>query len=284
MAVSRILSRGSVALTAALLLASAASALNITGLTPALGGSNTANNTTNTGQNFNQTGSSLTTTQAPVAAPDVVGSFSEFITRYAMIVALDRQNTSGTATVNMTSSYSITFTVDNPTGATVQVDIDTLRIGALTNITDSTGNAVVTLGALTGQLDSGLGLQNQAGLGAAAVAQNQSGTLDTPFNQAGSTVTILTNATTSTYILQFDFSSSVVSAWDEGAIRMGIAGAVNSSTADDYPGVTFPRTATNDGHFVNVTTTIISVPEPAPAALLGLGLVALALRGRRARQ
>lgn len=62
----------------------------------------------------------------------------------------------------MTSSCSITFTVDNPTGANVQIDIDTLRVGSLTNVTDSTGNSVIALGAITGQLDS----VTQAGLGA----------------------------------------------------------------------------------------------------------------------
>ncbi|MGH7337158.1 MAG: hypothetical protein ACREI7_06255, partial [Myxococcota bacterium] len=137
----------------AALLAARADALDITGLVIAKGGTNTADNTTNTGQNFMQTTSAVSTTLAPGTVPDTLGSFSEFITRYAMLVAADRQNTSGTTLASMVSSYSITFTVDNPTGASLQIDIATLRVGALTNVTDSAGNSSITLGAVTGQVD-----------------------------------------------------------------------------------------------------------------------------------
>jgi hypothetical protein len=264
---------------AALALATAAEALNITNLTPALDGANTADGSQTTGQNFSQNTSALGTTQAPSSAPDTAGSFSEFITRYAMIVALDRQNTSGTATLNMTSSYSITFTVDNPTGASLQIDIDTLRVGSLTSVTDSAGTSTVTLGAVTGQL----GGVTQAELGAPAASQSTANSVDTPFSQAGTTLTILTNAITSNYVLQFDFASSVVSAQDEGAIRMGIAGTVAASTADDYPGVG-SRDPNTDGHFVTVRATVLSAPEPGPGGLTAFGLLGLALRARRARR
>jgi hypothetical protein len=269
----------------ALAIAPTAGALNITNIIYVKNG--TGDSTVNTGQNHSDTRSTLGTVQAPVAAPDTFGSVTELIARYAMIVALDRQNTTGTATNTMNSSYSITFTVDNPAGETVQIDIDTLRIGALTNITDSTGNSTITLGAIAGQLDSGSGLAAEPGFtmsSATLTAAGNEGDLNSAFNQTGaSTVTIVTNALTSTYILQFDYTSSVTSTWDEGAIRMGIAGNIATATADDYPGATFPRSpTTGDGHFVDVTATIISAPEPAPSALIGLGLVGLALRARRA--
>jgi hypothetical protein len=109
-----------VAVLAAALAAAPASALSIVALTPAKGGTNTADGTTTTGQNFSQTTSSVSTTLSPTTVPDTLGSVSEFITRYAMIVAADRQMTSGNFTLTMTSSYSITFTVNNPTGATVR--------------------------------------------------------------------------------------------------------------------------------------------------------------------
>jgi hypothetical protein len=259
---------------AAALFATRADALTITGLSIAKGGTNTADATMNTGQNFLQTTSAVSTTLAPAAALDTLGSFSEFITRYAMMVAADRQNTSGNTTASMTSSYSITFTVDNPTGATVQIDIDTLRAGSLTIVSDSTGNSAITLGAITGQVNA----VADAGLGLAAASLTNAASADAPFNQVGSGTTIVTSALTSNYVLQFDFTSTAASTWDEGAIRMGMTGNVNSSTADDYPGVA-SRTQANDGHFVDVKATIIAVvPEPGPGSLVALGLVALALR------
>src|SRR4030095_3838484 len=141
----RNLLRGGVVLLMALAIAPTAGALNITNIIYVKNG--TGDSTVNTGQNHSDTRSTLGTVQAPVAAPDTFGSVTELIARYAMIVALDRQNTTGPATNTMNSSYSITFTVDTPAGETVQIDIDTLRIGALQNITDSTGKRTITLGA-----------------------------------------------------------------------------------------------------------------------------------------
>lgn len=94
-------------------------------------------------------------------------------------------------------------------------------------------------------------------------------------------MTILTNAITSMYVLQFDWTSSVQSAQDGAAIRMGLQGGISTTTADDYPGVG-SRTQSGDGHFVDVTATIISTPEPAAGALVAFGLLGLALRARRA--
>ena len=265
-------------LTAALL-ASRADALSITGPTIAKGLLNTLDGSTTTGNNFMQTTSAVSTTLAPSAAPDTLGSFSEFITRYAMIVTGDRQNTTGSTTTNMTSSYSITFTVNNPTGASLKIDIDTLRVGALTSISDSAGNSTISLGAITGQLNT----VTQAGLGVAAASQTAptgTGNANTPFSQAGTTVTILTSAVTSVYVLQFDWTSQVVSAQDGAAIRMGVAGSLGTA-ADDYPGAVFPRTQTDDGHFVDVKATIIAVvPEPETGALVALGALMLGVRAR----
>jgi hypothetical protein len=264
-------------LTAALFVARA-DALTITGLSIAKGGTNTLDSTTNTGNNFMQTTSAVSTTLAPVAAPDTLGAFTEFITRYAMIVTADRQNTTSTTTTNMTSSYSITFTVNNPTGASLKIDIDTLRVGALTSVDDSAGNSTITLGAITGKLNT----VTQAGLGVAALGGTASATaINTAFSQAGTTLTILTSALTSTYTLQFDFTSSAVSTQDAGAIRLGLAGSL-PTTADDYPGVG-SRTLSGDGHFVDVKATVLAAtatPEPDSGGLLALGLLAIALRSR----
>ena len=276
---ARNLSRASVGLLTALALGPAANALTISGLTPVLGGSNTGQITTDNGNNRSQTTSAVATTQAPSAAPDTIGSFSEFITRYSMNVVADRTNSTASTTANMTSSYSITFTVNNPAGGSLRIDIDTLRVGALTS-TDEAGSSTITLGAVTGQLDT----VGQANLGLPSVGGTLSTTaINTAFSQSGSTLSIFTSALTSTYVLQFDFSSTVLSAQDAGAIRMGETGGISSTTADNYPGAG-ARVQANDGHFVTVRSTIISMPEPESGALVAFGLLGLALRGRRPRQ
>jgi len=260
------------------LFAARADALSITGLAIVKGATNTLDSTTTTGQNFMDTRSAVSTTLAPVAALNTIGAYTEFTTRYAMIVAADRQNTTSNTTANMTSSYSITFTVNNPTGASLKIDINTLRAGALTNVTDSAGNSTITLGAVTGQVNA----VTQAALGLSSVTLTSAASADTPFDQSSTTLTILTSAITSVYVLQFDFNglngSSVVSAQDAGAIRMGLAGGL-PTTADDYPGVG-ARTSSADGHKVDVKATIIATPEPETAGLLAIGPVALALRRR----
>ena len=113
----RIAVRGWLGLAAALLLAPAAGALNITGLSIVAGGTNTADNTINVGNNHQQTTSAVSTVIAPAGVADTIGSYSEFTTRYAMTVAANRDTGGSSTTTTMTSSYSITFTVDNPTGA-----------------------------------------------------------------------------------------------------------------------------------------------------------------------
>jgi hypothetical protein len=253
-----------------------ARALSITAPVIAKGATNTADATVTSGQNFSQVASSVSTTLAPASAPDSVGSFSEFITRYAMIVAADRQMTTGNFTLNMTSSYSITFTVNNPTAATVKIDINTLRMAALTSVDDSTGSSTITLGAVTGQVNA----VTQAGLAlAAAGGSASSSAINTSVNQSSTGFSITTNAIVSAFVLQFNFSSSVVSAQDGGAIRMGTAGSL-PTTADDYPGAG-SRTAANDGHFVDVKATVISAtPEPETAGLIAFGMLMLALRAR----
>jgi hypothetical protein len=287
MAVSRILSRGWFAWAAALLLAPAAGALDITGLTPTI---NTPPNSVNagpvSGNNGSQTASATSITLAPGGAvPDTVGQAITFQTRYTELLAIDRDNPGSGQTANMTSDYSITFTVSNPTGVTYRLDIDTLRAGALTVVGDDASggsNASAGLGAVTGRVD---GIVDAALAMAVVPAFTSTSTGMSGFNQTTGVLSITDNALSRSFTLNFTWTSTATTSNDEAAVRMGINGGITSATADDYPGAGgLARTQANDGHFVNVTTTIISVPEPAPAALIALGLVALVLRGRRARQ
>jgi len=286
MAVSGILSRGWLAWVAVLLIAPAAGALDITGVSITTVGANTADNLTNTGNPRSQVDSNTSITLAasgPVA--DTIGSSLSFQTQYAWLVGADRDGPGGgTVNLNATAEYQITFTVDNPTGANYRIDIDQLRVGALTVFDDdATGGATgsATLGASTGSVD---GFVNGT-LALATLGTFSQGTTGTSaFSQSGTTLSITDSALSRTFTLNFTWTGNATSTKDEAAIRMGIQGGLTGpTTADDYPGVG-TRTIGSDGHFVTVGATIIAVPEPAPAALISLGLVALALRGRRERR
>lgn len=277
----RILGRVSIGLVMALVLAPAAGALDITGLSITTVGGNTANSSSTNGNNNNEVASSTSIVTAPSGpVADTVGSSLSFQTNYDWLVMADRDNNGvGGFSTTATADYQITFTVDNPTGTTYRIDIDTLRIGSLTGFTDHTGDSTTTLGAVTGSVDA----ITNASLALAAVGPFVTAVSDTSdFSQSSTTLSITSSAVSQTYVLRFTWNGTASSNNDESAIRMGIAGTVGGVSADDYPGQG-SRTLANDGHFVTVGATIISAPEPAPAALIALGLVALALRARRIR-
>jgi hypothetical protein len=281
MAVARILSRAGVGLVAALLLAPAAGALQITGLSIATTGSNSAPVLVDNSNRFSQIASSTSIVIAPGGAvPDTIGQSVAFETRYASLLAADSDSGGAAQTLGMTSDYSITFTIDNPAGETYRVDIATLRAGALTIVSDAGGpnTATASIGAVTGRVDSIV----NGSLALAAVGPLINGnTTATPFSQSSTTLSITDSALSRAFTLDFNWTGSTTTNNDEAAVRMGINGGIANATADDYPGVG-ARTVANDGHFVDVTATIISAPEPAPAALVAFGLLGLAIRARRA--
>jgi hypothetical protein len=281
----RILVRAGAGLAAALLLGPAAGALNITGLSVVKTASNLPADSTSlvTASSQLQVASSTNVVLNPIATGDTLGSNVIFKTQYAELVAADMETTTGngTATQNLTSDYTITFTVDNPTGATYQVVIDTSRIGALTIVGDDargTSTATATIGAVSGSVD---GIVDSAlTLATLGLTSTNSGT--TAFNQTSTTLTISDNAISRQFVLAFNWTNQAFSAKDEAAVRMGIDGSLNpasGTTADNYS--LDGRSVSGDGHFVTVSTTIISTPEPAPAALIGFGMIGLALRRRR---
>jgi len=261
------------ALSALLVLAGArAQALSISGIAIAPAAGNTANASGTNGANRFQIASATSivgSTPGPVA--DLAGAALSFDTRYAALVAADREAGGGTTNANATASYTVTFTVNNPSGGSYRLDIGSSRIGALTLVTDSGGNATATLGAVSGTLN---GVAN-ASLALAAVGPvTSAASTDVPFSQATSTLSIFDSALTRTFTLAFTWTESTSSSRDEVAIRMGIAGALASTTADDYP---VPgRVASGDGHFVHVGLTLLTVPEPSTCLLLAGGLLLLA--------
>ena len=249
-----------------------AEALSITGIAIAPTASNTADASGTNGANRFQIASAtsiVSSTPGPVT--DVAGASLSFDTRYAALVAADREAGGGTTAANATASYTITFTINNPSGGSYRVDIGSSRIGALTLVSDSTGNATATLGAVSGSLN---GVANPT-LALAAVGPITSASdTDLPFSQTTSTLSVVDSALTRTFTLAFTWNSTASSSRDEVAVRMGIAGSLATTTADNYPGVG-GRVASGDGHFVHVGLTLLSVPEPSSCLMLAAGLLLL---------
>ena len=247
--------------------APSARALSISAPAIALTAANTAGVLTTAGANRVQIASAVSVLSAPSgAALAAVGSSDSFETRFASLLALDREAGGGSTTRDATASYTITFSVDNPTGASFLLEIDTSRFGTIALVDDSTGDATATLGAVTGLVnavaDPALGLVGLAPLSSAA-------TTSAAVAQTGSTWTLASSAVgTQVFTLEFTWEASVTSSRNEAAVRLGMPGGLGSTTADDTPG---PLSA--DGHFVNVTLT--NVPEPGTLLLVGSGLLGL---------
>jgi hypothetical protein len=258
---------------ALVLWAGGAQALSITGLSVVADPANTANASSTAGANRFQVASSVGLVgSAPSPVADVVGASVSFDARYAALLAADREAAAGTTSQSATAAWSITFTIDNPTGGAYRIDIDTSRVGALTLVDDGSGSGTASIGAVLASLDgaatAGLGLGAVGPLTGAA-GGNQG------FSQTSSTFSIFDTALTRTVTLSFTWTASASSNVDEAAVRLGLGGSLGSTTADDYPG-----SPAGDGHLVGVGVTLLSVPEPRSAALLLVSLAALALYRR----
>ena len=259
--------------TIGLIAAPSARALSISIPTIALAGDNTADSITTSGANRGQTASSVSVLTGPVGGMLAGGASDGFETRYAGLLAADREAGGGSTARSATASYTISFTVDNPNGVPFLLAIDTSRFGTVSLVDDSSGDATATLGGVTGLLngiaDPALGLIGIAPLTSAATAS-------VVVAQTGSTLTLASSALGSQlFTLAFSWALSATSSQNEAAIRMGMPGGLASTTADDTPGL-----LSADGHFVGVTLTN-AVPEPNTLVLISSGMLALSLTRRR---
>ena len=209
------------------------------------------------------------------SAPETVGATVTAGTRYAQYLWAD--NTSGESDGASTADYTVNMTItpDDP-NTVYDLQIDTTRLGALTLVDDSFSWACCFSSADIGSVAASVGGVAEPGLGMGALGINSSPT-NLEINQAANfTISGLTGVYN--LVLNFVWTAEAWSNNDEGAVRLGLTSSTGGVSADDYPGPG-GRIAANDGHFVDVTATVISViPEPGTALLLGLGLVGLSLR------
>jgi hypothetical protein len=235
----------------------------------------------------NGSDSATSVTNAGGFSADALGASVSAGTRYAQYAWGDADF--GSTTLNTTSDYRVVMNITPDDPSTVySLQIDTTRVGALALLDDSfsfdcCGEAEI--GALTGFVD-GLADANLAmgGLSMSSPPFLGGGSGDSAFvdiNQAGTT-TIAGLSGNYSLVLDFVWTSHVLSNWDEASVRLGLSTSVSDVTVNDYPGIG-NRIEALDGHFVNVAATVTStaIPEPSTALLLGLGLAGLSLRGFR---
>jgi hypothetical protein len=253
----------------------------------------------NTGGNYNVTGNSqrqssydsaVSVLNLGTSAADVVGAAVTGGTRYASTQTSDSDGIAqGDATLEAMASYQVLFTVNAPLNSIYDLQIDTSRIGAFVMRDETSASGSNNLGAVNGTFSAPA--QNLTQL-AALPGLSTSSTTTSPFNQSGGTTIVGLTGGIQQFTLTFTWSgrtqsSSGANGGDESVILMGLDTRINGDVgaADDYPG-TSGRTASGDGHFMNVTATITQiVPEPSTYVLAGMSMLSLgAVSIRRKRR
>lgn len=207
---------------------------------------------------------------------------SGFDVQYGAVVGADTGGAGGGSYTQVFSgSLTISFEVTQVSGWSWVVNVDVVRAGALTIVSDGNGNANVTLDALNVTHAGAGSLVGSLDLAAVGTLSNGAAPGTSPdqgFSQSGSaSLTGFGTGSAQLVTLVFTFTASASTVdpagglvqGDEAALRMGLDSGLSAFTADDYPGVG-GRSLGGDGLFV-----LAAVPEPTAEALLALGLLGL---------
>lgn len=278
----RALALAGVACAAVLCTAHEAQAITITVTTVTKLAGDTANYVQNNSTNAGEWQSTVAATKASDTAAnnDVLPTVTA-ATRYASVLGSDSDALNfGSRNDSATSNYRVTFTVSAPIGYTYSVKIDTKFLGYLVNRDEggAAGTETITtnvIGTLNGVGNGGLTL-------ATAATQNPNSTTVTQISKNNS-LTLTNQVGTNSYQLDFAWGQStssgnnVLSGGDEAVVLLGLGTgqsptASNIGAADDYPGTSGVSDPSTLGHFVTVSATITSVPEPSTFVLAGIGL------------
>lgn len=246
-------------------------------------GTNSADATTNSTSSYARNVSATSIIDAGGSTVDLVGNSVNAQGRYAASTAADAGILTNN-TRNATHAYQITFTITAPVWTMYDVTIDTARIGALTRVDDGTTGASANIGAVSGTVNA----VANASLALAAVSlASGNNSVNTPFNQTSSTITLTGLTGNNNITLAFTWTSNATSngsadltGADEVAVRLGLGNNRSGTTVDNYPGAG-SRVQANDGHFAGINATITAIPEPGTLLLMGSGLAGIAVFGRR---
>lgn len=226
---------------------------------------------------------SVAASSASIAASGAAG----FDLAWAAVVGADTGGAGGGSfTQSFTGSLSISFEVTEAVGWSWVVNVDVVRAGALTIVSDGNGSALVTLDALTVSHAGAGALVGSLDLAAVGSLDNTGapgGSPDLAFSQSSSAfVTGIGTGGAQLVTLVFTFTASAGTVdpagglvqGDEAALRMGIDSGLGAFSADDYPG-TGARSLAGDGIFITAASAPAALPEPSGEALLALGLLLL---------
>ncbi len=256
----------------------------------------TANNTgvslTGGGSGDRAQGNTLSVTNSGTFNPDAISAQATGSTRVVATVGADRSINTGGGTANATDNvdYTVNFSVTpDYLSSTYMVTIATNILGAATAVDDNSGlgnggnsNMSNVTGYLNGVSNASLAL---------ASAASQGGTSSTSGAQvqfsANNSLVLGPFVGAQNFTIRFTWtmtatSPQAINGGDEAAVRIGYNDPLGGASADNYPGPG-SRNIANDGHFVNITSEVLTVPEPSSVVLAGLGICGLVAVARRRR-
>jgi hypothetical protein len=190
------------------------------------------------------------------------------------------EGTGGTTEIDYEANYTVSFDVVADAGTSWILEIVNRRSGAL-RIEDDGGSGSVSLQASTATLN---------GMLDPALVLPDAGSQDIPgtniIDQSAST--ILSGSGSESFELNFTwdaFASSTqgLTPGDQIALQLGVDADLLAVDLISYPRIG-GEAPSDDGHFVNITATVTSVPEPTGGAFLACVLAGAGVVVRRRRK